>query len=205
MSCNKIKPKTYLWFLFFFYNDAYYGRALAAQLVFQPETFKCEVLATSSLILALLLIQPWEYHHLSSKKGLRQIPWNNLLDGQYYCMHDSVILIPGGQAGSHRPILVSFWLRAPSAGLKKVCQVMFLQSCSGCVRTSNRWSVQHFGGLRSLKTRLARHHLCTERQTHLFKIFVFPLNKLIWFHLPNEWQGDINIAKGKSFFLNYVI
>lgn len=188
----------------FFYNDAYYRRALATQLVFQPEIFKCEVLATSSLILVLLSIQPWEYHHLSSKKGLRQIPWNNLLDGQYYFMHDAVILIPGGQAGSLLPILVSFWLRAPSAGLKKVCKVMFLQSCSCCVRTSNRWSVQQFGGLRSLQTPLARlcngHHLCTERQTHLLKIYVFLWNKLIWFHLPNEWQGDINIAKGKSVF-----
>lgn len=176
--------------------------------MFQPEKFKCEVLATSSLILVLLSIQPWEYHHLSSKKkkGLRQIPWNNLLDGKYYFMHDAVILIPGGRAGSHLPILVSFGLRAPSTGLKKVCKVIFLQSCSGCVRTSNRWSVQQFGGLRSLKTPLARlcngHHLCTERQTHLLKIYVFSLNRLIWFHLPNEWQGDINTAK---FFLNYVI
>lgn len=67
------------------------------------------------------------------------------------------------RSGIPLPIVISFWLWAPSAGLEKVAKVVLLQSSSGCVRTSDGRSVQDSEGLRR---RYGRHRLCTGRQSH---------------------------------------
>lgn len=88
------------------------------------------------------------------------------------------------RSGIPRPIVISFWLWAPSAGLEKVAKVV-LQSCSGCVRTSDGRSVQESEGLRR---RYGRHRLCTGRQSHAV-ILSISLNRLISSRLLKVTEG----------------
>lgn len=90
----------------------------------------------------------------------------------FYCSSMERYTNPGGQL----PILASHWLRAPSAGSQQVVRVMFLQSCPGCMRTSNHRSVHGFGCLRILMMLFARLyigkvHISTERQ-NLFSTLI---------------------------------
>lgn len=89
------------------------------------------------------------------------------------------------RSGIPHPIVISFWLWAPSAGLEKVAKVVLLQSCSGCVRTSDGRSVQESEGLRR---RYGRHRLCTGRKSHA-EILSISLNRLISSHLLKVTEG----------------
>lgn len=89
------------------------------------------------------------------------------------------------RSGIPCPIVISFWLWAPSAGLEKVAKVVLLQSCSGCVRTSDGRSVQESEGL---GRRYGRHRLCTGRQSHAVRLSI-SLNRLICSRLLKVTEG----------------
>lgn len=66
-------------------------------------------------------------------------------------------------------ILVCVCLRAPSTGLEWAVQVVSLQRCPGCARTSDHWWSHNVGNLSSGKTCLGRtrqDHICTGRQSN---------------------------------------
>lgn len=66
-------------------------------------------------------------------------------------------------------ILMCVCLRAPSTGLEGAVQVVLLQRCPGCARTSDRWWSQDVGNLSSGKMCLGRtrqDHICTGRQSN---------------------------------------